>query len=198
MSDAPDGPLLDDPDPDDQITPDDKDWTWVLERACPTCGFDASTVAATSVAGLIRDNVAEWQQRLVASADELRRRPRPDRWSTLEYAAHVRDVFRRFDQRLMLMLDMDDPLFENWDQDATALEDRYNDQDPTVVAADLADSGERLAAAFDRVRSDQWARPGRRSDGAEFTVDSFARYLVHDPIHHLWDVDSARAVQSGA
>jgi hypothetical protein len=24
----------------DAITPDTKDWTWVLERACPECGFD--------------------------------------------------------------------------------------------------------------------------------------------------------------
>ena len=26
------------------IVPDDKDWTWVLERPCPECGFDAATV----------------------------------------------------------------------------------------------------------------------------------------------------------
>lgn len=23
------------------IVADDKDWTWVIERACPECGFDA-------------------------------------------------------------------------------------------------------------------------------------------------------------
>jgi len=33
-----------------------------------------------------------------------------------------------------------------------------------------------------------WERKGLRSDGATFTVDSFLRYLLHDPIHHLWDV----------
>jgi hypothetical protein len=27
-----------------------------------------------------------------------------------------------------------------------------------------------------------------RSDGAQFTVESFARYLVHDPLHHEFDV----------
>ena len=32
------------------ITPDDKDWTWVLERTCPECGFTASAVDATDVA----------------------------------------------------------------------------------------------------------------------------------------------------
>ena len=38
----------------DGITPDDKDWTWVLESTCPECGFDASACAHTDVADLIR------------------------------------------------------------------------------------------------------------------------------------------------
>jgi hypothetical protein len=33
-----------------------------------------------------------------------------------------------------------------------------------------------------------WSRTGARSDGARFTVDSFARYMIHDPVHHLHDV----------
>ena len=46
----------------------------------------------------------------------------------------------------------------------------------------------RLADSFDRVGRDEWDRTGFRSDGAAFTVATFARYLVHDPIHHLHDV----------
>jgi hypothetical protein len=34
----------------------------------------------------------------------------------------------------------------------------------------------------------EWGRKGLRSDGATFTIDTFGRYLLHDPIHHLWDV----------
>jgi hypothetical protein len=33
-----------------------------------------------------------------------------------------------------------------------------------------------------------WERRGRRSDGAAFTVATFGRYMIHDPIHHLHDV----------
>ena len=29
------------PEPRPLITPDDKNWTWVLERSCPECSFDA-------------------------------------------------------------------------------------------------------------------------------------------------------------
>ncbi|HEU4841031.1 MAG TPA: DinB family protein, partial [Ilumatobacteraceae bacterium] len=80
------------------------------------------------------------------------------------------------------------PLFANWDQDETAVAERYGVQDPTVVAAELAVAGDAVAASFAAVGGDQWDRVGRRSDGAVFTVRSFARYFVHDPLHHLWDV----------
>jgi hypothetical protein len=66
--------------------------------------------------------------------------------------------------------------------------DRYGEQDPAVVRVELAAAAEELAEAFDGLTDEQWARPGRRSDGAAFTVDTFALYMVHDPIHHLWDV----------
>ena len=40
---------------------------------------------------------------------------------------------------------------------------------------------------------DQWQRPGGRSDGARFTVGTLARYLLHDPVHHVWDVERGYA-----
>ena len=174
------------------IVPDGKDWTWVLERPCPECGFDASTFPGVEAGGLIRFNAAAWESLLAGPAEDLRRRPSDERWSTLEYACHVRDVFRLYDERLDLMLHQDDPLYPNWDQDATAVEDDYNGQDPATVAAELRSSALRLAGTFDQVSSAQWQRTGRRGDGARFTVDTFSRYLVHDPVHHLFDVTGQR------
>ena len=168
------------------IEPDTKDWTWVLERPCPECGFDASVTPAP-VAGLVRANAGQWQT-LAAEGRVQPGRPDAATWSSLEYAAHVRDVYRRYHQRVLLMLDQDDPLFENWDQDATAIEDRYDEQDPKMVVADLREAADEIAAVFDRLSEREWDRPGRRSDGASFTVATISRYMVHDPIHHLWDV----------
>jgi hypothetical protein len=165
---------------------DSKDWTWVLERPCPECGTDPGAVDVADVPAIVRANVAAWQG--VLARPDAGRRPRDDVWSPLEYACHVRDVFRLYDERLGLMLDEDDPLFANWDQDETALAERYDAQDPAVVAGELAAAGDAVAASFAAVGDDQWDRVGRRSDGAVFTVRSFARYFVHDPVHHLWDV----------
>jgi DinB superfamily len=173
-------------DRDPAIEPDTKNWTWVLERPCPDCSFDAASIDVRTTGALIRGNAAAWDR--VLQGTDVRRRPAPSVWSALEYGCHVRDVFVLFDRRLELMLAEDDPRFENWDQDATAVESDYGAQDPHEVRRDLVAAADRLATRFDGVRGPQWERPGRRSDGAVFTVESFARYLLHDPIHHLWDV----------
>ena len=134
------------------IVPDDKDWTWVLQRACPECGFDASSLPPESVAPLLRANADSWAGVLRGPATELRRRPAEDRWSPLEYACHVRDVCVLYHERLGLMLREDDPLYPNWDQDLTAVEEDYRGQEPGAVAAQLSEAAARLAASFEAVR----------------------------------------------
>jgi len=158
----------------------------VLERPCPECGFDASALDVERVGDHLRENASAWQ-RVLAGAD-VRERPAPTTWAPLEYACHVRDVFRLFLVRLDRMLTEDGPHYENWDQDVTAVEERYHEQAPASVAAELTRAAAALAERYDAVEGEQWQRTGFRSDGAAFTVDSFARYLLHDPVHHLWDV----------
>jgi hypothetical protein len=177
------------------IIPDTKDWTWVLRRPCPECGFDAQSFPREAVPEMIIMNAAAWPEVLTGPSDR-RTRPAPGTWSALEYGCHVRDVFRRFGERLDLMLTDDDPLFPNWDQDETAVADRYAEQHPAKVAAELDEAAQLIANRFQGVTGDQWQRTGARSDGARFTVETFARYFIHDPIHHLHDVTGRRAAQS--
>jgi len=166
--------------------PDDKDWTWVLSRECPDCGYDSASVSRTELPARLADGV----NRIAAAARRQgsQVRPSPRIWSAAEYACHVRDVCRVFGARLSLMLDEDNPLFENWDQDATALEARYWEQVPATVAAALEHDGAEVAAAFAAVAANAWSRPGRRSDGSTFTVETLGRYCLHDIVHHVHDV----------
>jgi SAM-dependent methyltransferase len=128
-------------------------------------------------------------------------RPDEQSWSPLEYACHVRDVNRIFSGRLALMLEQDAPTFDNWDQDTTALEDGYAEQDPAVVGGKLVEAADRVAAQYDAIADADdatLARTGLRSDGSEFTVDSLGRYHLHDLVHHAHDVRgfAARATRS--
>lgn len=168
------------------ITPDTKDWTWVLMRPCLDCGFDASLVDPAEVPALIRENAAAWPY--VLERDDAAGRPDDETWSPLEYAAHVRDVHRLYRTRVELMLTGDDPLYPNWDQDVAAMEERYDQQDPASVGRELVEAADRIASVFEGVSGAAWQRRGRRSDGASFTVDTIARYYLHDVQHHLHDV----------
>ena len=124
------------------IVPDEKDWTWVLERVCPECGFDTARGRPRRPGRPDRADVARLGA--ILAGPDVGERPDDATWSPLEYACHVRDVHRVYAARVGRMLTEDDPHYENWDQDVTAVEERYGEQDPAVVAG-------------------SWPRPARHS-----------------------------------
>ena len=165
---------------------DDKDWTWVLERPCPDCGFDAGSMPLGQARALL-DAAASSMLRAL-STSTARMRPRPTTWSALEYACHVRDTCDVFRARIDLVVEQDNPTFPNWDQDATAIESRYDQQEPQTVATELRRALDELLDQLDAIPNDAWERPALRSNGSRFTLASLLRYLVHDPVHHAHDV----------
>ncbi|MEL7208089.1 MAG: DinB family protein [Actinomycetota bacterium] len=177
----------------EQPSPEDKNWTWVLERPCDQCGYDASAPDRSDLGAMIRANAAMWRS-LLGRGDLVAERPpvpagQSPVWSALEYGCHVRDVYRVMGERLNLMLSKKEPTFPDWDQDRTAIEERYDQQEPSKVSYDLALTAGRVADTVDRIGDKQWDRRGYRSTGDAFTVESLVRYLLHDVVHHVHDVE---------
>lgn len=168
------------------IVPDTKDWTWVLERPCPDCGFDPAGQALADLPRLLHDTATTWSE--VLGRADVRDRWSPGVWSALEYGAHVRDVHVLFAQRVRLMLDEDEPTFANWDQDATAVERDYPAQDPAAVAVELVEAAGTVAGLYASVDDVAKDRRGLRSNGSVFSVESLGSYHLHDVVHHLHDV----------
>jgi hypothetical protein len=171
------------------IPPETKDWTWVLSQRCPDCGFDTAGPDRADLAALASSIGDRWVVAL-AGIDAPGLRPEPLVWSPLEYACHVRDVFALGTYRTGLMVDEDLPTFANWDQDTTAVEEDYGSQDIGAVSAQLAANVAQYSECLAALPESAWSRAGQRSDGAGFTVESFTRYVLHDPIHHLTDITS--------
>jgi hypothetical protein len=171
---------------DQRPEPDTKDWTWVLERPCAECGYDAAAVEPADLPAALRANAASWVA--VLRLPEVRRRPAAAVWSPLEYACHVRDVHRTMRNRVELMLQQDAPTFANWDQDETAVAERYGEQDPGAVGDELVQAAAAAAGAYEQVSGPAWDRVGLRDGGSRFTVASLGRYHLHDVVHHLRDV----------
>lgn len=181
----------------EQPPPDTKDWTWVLERPCPECGYRADAVDRDQIGALMRANAATFRAALQRGNLTSQRPPvppgQPPRWSALEYAGHVVDVYRVAEERLTRLLKKKNPTFPDWDQNHAALEAGYADADPEKVSYRLAVNAGKVADVLDRVRGGKWDRTGSRSDGATFTVESLARYYLHDVSHHAWDVEQGFA-----
>lgn len=202
---------------EDPIVPDIKDWTWTTQRRCQECGFDASGVAATELPGLLSALTAPWPE--VLSRSEVRQRPAPTTWSPLEYGCHIHEVLDVFAGRFELILAQDNPTLPNWDQDAASLAANYAGQGPATIAEEIPGRTAALLAVLARYADDRgsadvqdpyekmgtayktpmllWGRRARRSDGAEFTALSLARYLAHDLAHHLQDAGAGDRIPSG-
>ncbi|NUO34867.1 MAG: DinB family protein [Dermatophilaceae bacterium] len=171
-------------------TPDVSDWTWVLTRPCPDCGFDAEALDVDDAPALLRD--AGQRYAAVLGRDDVRTRPAEGVWSPLEYSCHVRDVCDVMRGRLEQILAGGGELvtFADWDQDATALERQYWRSDPDVVRREVTDAFEAAATAYARPSGAQWEWPALRSNGSRFTARTLTLYFLHDIRHHLWDVTS--------
>lgn len=183
---------------------------------CDQCGFDSESFSPADAPAAIRAFMRRYRAPLTrflpgedgdavvrAHADGTAEGPSgpPERgtqtWSALEYAAHVRDVFGAYDERIRLTLAEDRPVFEALDPDAAARDGRYNDQEPVEVVEALATAAEALAATVESVPDDGWERVGLRGD-EERTVLATTRTAVHEGNHHLLDIGRVlRSVRAG-
>lgn len=167
--------------------PDTRDWTVVLEKPCPECGFDAASVPPEALAGQLEKLLPRW---VTALEDrDAARRPRALVWSPVEYARHVADVCEVMTGRLRLILDGAGTAvaFPGWDADEAALESEYWQTSAEAATLLLRERLGAAARAWAEPAGGQWAWEGVRGDGVTFTVASLGRYFLHEVVHHLQD-----------
>jgi S-DNA-T family DNA segregation ATPase FtsK/SpoIIIE len=164
--------------------------------ACNECGFVYAEVGRAEIPGRLVSFGPRYRSRLVqadpATPDGLvTLRPSPEVWSPLEYACHLRDVLGVQHERLVMALTEDRPVFVPMGRDERVVEQRYNQQDPVAVAAEIEVRAEVLASAFAELVPEQWERLGVYNwpERAERTMGWLGRHTVHEGEHHLLDMD---------
>lgn len=168
---------------------DAKDWTWVTQRQCPECGFDPATVGPGDLPELILGSAERYEVAVEKKGAE--KRQWPEVWSPIEYGMHVADVIELMGQRLEAILDGEgEPVaFDDWDQDAAAVEKEYWLANGHAAAVLIRERAEGAAEDWAEPEGEQWGWVGRRGDGTEFTAQSLGLYLAHELIHHLHDIN---------
>ena len=135
---------------------------------------------AAAIAAVLRADVAN-----------AHRRPTEDRWSSLEYAAHVRDVMLTIRDRLVIGLVEDHPGFKPLYRDTRVDLGLYRTDTVDALLPEL-DAGAamflRLFAEIDDVALDRPVQYGF-PEPATRTLDWMGKQVVHEIEHHLRDIE---------
>jgi hypothetical protein len=115
------------------------------------------------------------------------RAPSAGVWSAIEYSAHVRDIFRVFDDRVRCALADTDPAetVVDWEGKVAAASPTL---DRETVAADLDDAADTFGTVLAELADDEWRLPTVTGGGQPATVAELAVIAVHEGSHHLLDV----------
>jgi hypothetical protein len=166
-------------------------------RRCAGCGLQNGELPSRALGAEIRDVVHAFGDLLrIADDEQVRIRPAPSTWSALEYGVHVRDVLNVFAERIMRALREFDPDLPWWDHEADIADGMANESDRDAVADDLGRNASVLSQVLREVSDDDWERPARRAGTERFTIDTMARFALHEAVHHR--VDAERALAAAA
>ena len=162
-----------------------------LVERCDECGYDYRAVPRSGLAAALRQRARAYRPVLLGSDDAaLRAHPDAGVWSILEYSCHLRDVLTAQRGRVRQALKEDNPDFASMRREERVAEERYNEQQPEVVADQLEDAADALAGVLDSLDETGWLRTGVYHWPAtqERSVEWIARHSVHECVHHLKDI----------
>jgi hypothetical protein len=157
---------------------------------CEECGYEFESLGRDEILRAVLA-LADEHCRLISlvPAQRLRSHPRPASWSALEYGCHVRDVLRFQCDRTALAQTEEMPRFVSMRRDERAVEEGYNNQDPHVVAGELADAAGQFTELLGALADHGWLRTGLYPwpSPEVRTVEWIGRRTAHELAHHLFD-----------
>lgn len=118
------------------------------------------------------------------SDDLLRRRHSPRDWSVIEICCHLRDSGEISALRIQRLGTEDEPTLDRYDEQALAVERRYQDDDLGRVLPAVRSAWSGLAETLAGLSPEAWQRAGHHPERGTVTVASEAlRYAEHAREH---------------
>lgn len=162
------------------------------DHTCPTCRLAYGDLGVDRCLALAGEATSAIAALLATLGEEvLRRRPRPEVWSPVEYACHVRDVLVTFAARVHRGVVEDRPVLDPMYADWRAERFGYAGIPLDVLLVELAAAGQGFAAEVRSVPEDAWDRTVVRRPEEERTVRWLVRQAAHECVHHLADVTAS-------
>lgn len=159
-------------------------------EACEICGFAWESVGDDEIPIRIIHGTGIISDVLRSNSPHIVIRPATDRWSTLEYGAHVRDVLLHVRDRLVIGLSEDNPEFKPLYREERVNFGLYAADTPHVVAAEVDMAAALFARTFAAIRPDQLDRPCQYlyPNAATRSLRWMGQQVVHEVSHHGDDI----------
>ncbi|MBI4484215.1 MAG: DinB family protein [Acidobacteria bacterium] len=118
------------------------------------------------------------------SAEALRRRPEPAKWSALEIACHLRDAEQLFLERYAKMAHEEKPALRMMDNELLPTRRNYLGQDPASVAKEFGRLRQDTLVLLRALPHPSWQRTGLHPKRGEVTIETLVRiHAGHDGTH---------------
>ena len=163
---------------------------------CDECGFVWDMAVSAELPSRIAEATAPFRRvllpldRPVGWAETVRTRPRPDVWSPLEYACHVRDVIFVQRDRFYRGLVEDEPAYEPMYREERATLGAYANQDVAEVVTELEIAANLMARAIAAVTTTQLERTCVYAYPTVTvrTLRWLGAQTLHEMVHHWRDI----------
>lgn len=160
------------------------------EERCEECGFVYHLDHAAAAVRVTPALAGEMAQLLGTEGADVRSRRKPEVWSPLEYACHLRDVLLVQRERVLTARRVDRLEITSMGREERVEHDGYETQDPEDVARQLTDAAQLFARVLARLGDADWERVVLYPvpDPTPRTLAWVAVHTVHEARHHLMDV----------
>jgi len=119
------------------------------------------------------------------SGDQLRARPVPGKWSTLELLCHLSDSEQVMAERIKRAAAMDKALVIAYDEDRYVTELAYTHREPAEELHLIRATRAQTTRILKHLRPEQWDRTAVHSERGLFTTKELVQYAVGHLMHHL-------------
>jgi hypothetical protein len=146
--------------------------------------------------GIMLDEMESFPDRLARLIERLdnihaAQRPSEKEWSAAEVVAHLRDVDEVYGARIVRIVGEDNPLFEDFDQEA-AIEARRGQTEPLAAMFESFARGRaELVARLRGLDDEQWTRIGTHPIRGPGTILDYVRTLYHHDQAHAEQIREA-------
>lgn len=157
---------------------------------CPVCGFEWGAIAASDIPLRVKSATDAFDDVIESAGVKASERPNPERWSVLEYGAHLRDVLISIRERVITASIEDEPTGSPLHRDERVDLGFYRRDTPS----DIRDELSAVSRLF--VRTFQSLPPGFETrefvyspvTPAKVTILWAGAQALHECEHHLGDV----------